>query len=364
MADVNKHTPKTIGGRMSVVDDTEMQRLKKMGHYGSDGGNRGKVLLERQSIISSTRKELLADLTFSKGFAVTGFHSNSSGGKSVGYLTYDGLKASGNPDWKLAQWGCRKDIVSEHTFRRENGVMTYTDGGKYLRVNTDAVGCIELGIKGSVEYTLDSAGRPRERLKATENWPHILIEQAIETKLSRDCRRLCMEIDYQVEECNSLVDRRNYPVNPDMHAGQFQWFLMLQDGDEHSKSYGQNMWFGFSMFDTRTMDGTPSGFQAYDGGKEDATGFFIYMPSLKDLAKTEGNRVESIPTTVIGKRICIKVDILPEIEKALKIVQGYGVMQGANVGKMKVLSTNLGWELPGNYDVRAKIHYLNIYEEY
>ncbi|MBQ7924140.1 MAG: hypothetical protein IJ329_02415 [Clostridia bacterium] len=347
----------TVGG------GTDSHRVEKMGHYGSDDSER-QVLLERPCVISATRKELLSDLTFSKGFSVTGFHSNSSKGKGQGYFTYDGMKAAGNPDWKLAQWGCLKDIITQHKFTREGNVFSYDDGGKYIRVNTDCVGQIDMGIKGSVEYSRDSAGNHRERISLEENWPHILIEQMPETRISRDCRRLYMEIDYVVDECRSYVDRRNYPVNPEINAAQFQWFLLLQDGDENSPSFGHNMWFGFSMFDTRSEGGTPKPYQEYDGGKEDSTGYFIYMPTLRDLVKNTGNFIESVPTSVVGKRVRIKIDIIPELQKALDIVQGYGELKGASVGKLKIISTNIGWEIPGNYDVSVKINYLNMYEEY
>jgi hypothetical protein len=39
-------------------------------------------------------------------------------------------------------------------------------------------------------------------------------------------------------------------------------------------------------------------------------------------------------------------------------------MRGANPKKLKVVSTNVGWEIPGNYDVSVRITRLNLYEEY
>ncbi|MBQ4053612.1 MAG: hypothetical protein IJD33_04665 [Clostridia bacterium] len=71
-----------------------------------------------------------------------------------------------------------------------------------------------------------------------------------------------------------------------------------------------------------------------------------------------------LPTSVVGKKVRIKVDVLPEIVKALKIVQSYGEMVGADLRKLKITSTNLGWELPGNNDVNIQISRLNLYEEY
>ena len=353
-----------VGKKIDVGGGTDTSPLEKVGHYGSVQGDGENVILERPCVINANKKELLSDLNFSRGFAVTPFHSNSWDGKYKGYLSYDGKKAVGKEVWRIAQWGCTRDMATQATMKRNGNAFTYCDGGKTLRVDTDQAGCISLGIKGSVEYTRDSEGSLRERTDGAENWPHILIEQILDAKISRDCKRLIMEIEYEVDKCESLVNREKYPLNPEINAGQFQWFLMLQNNDIDSRSYGQNMWFGFSMFDTRSLGGTPNAFQAYDGGKEDSTGLFIYMPSLTDLAKEKDNYVGDLPTSVVGKKVRIKVDVLPEIVKALKIVQSYGEMVGADLRKLKITSTNLGWELPGNNDVNIQISRLNLYEEY
>lgn len=352
------------GHKIDIGGGMDTYPLEKVGHYGSEEGVGDSVILERPCVINAHRKELLSDLNFSRGFAVTPFHSNSWDGKYKGFLTYDGKKAVGKEVWRIAQWGCTKDIATQSTMKREENTFTYCDGGKTLRVDTDKAGCISLGIKGSVEYTRDEAGEIRERVDGAENWPHILIEQMTDAKISRDCKKLIMEIDYEVDKCESLVNREKYPLNSEINAGQFQWFLMLQNNDIESRSYGQNMWFGFSMFDTRSLGDTPNAFQDYDGGKEDSTGFFIYMPSLKDLAKVKGNVVSELPTACTNRLVRIKVDVLPEIVKALKIVQSYGEMVGADLRKLKITSTNLGWELPGNNDVNIHISRLNLYEEY
>ena len=317
-------------------------------------------LLERPMVNENGVVELLDDLNFSRGFAVTLFHANSSNGQLSGYLDYDGNKAEGDNEWRVAQWGCTKDMVSESTFTRDGAVMTYSDGGKYLRVDTSKTGSVTLGIKGSEEYTKDADGDYRERTDGTENWPHILIEQGIGVDTG-DCEHLYMEVDYNVTKCESLVNREKYPENPDLNAAQFQWFITLTDMNPESESYGQSMWFGFSMFDTRALDGTPNGLASYDGGKEDSTGLFIYMVSLQSVSTQQEGSVNA-PTSVVGKDVSVKVDILPYINQALKIARQNGAMKGASADNLLIGSTNIGWEIPGNYDVEVEISYLNMYK--
>ena len=317
-------------------------------------------LLERPQVNGNGVVELLGDLNFSKGFSVTLFHANSSNGNLSGYLTYDGNKADGDNTWRMAQWGCTKDMVADGTFERNGSVLTYSDGGKLLQVDSSKTGAITLGIKGSEEYTKDAEGNIRERTDSTENWPHILIEQGVNADTG-NCEHLYMEVNYTVTKCESLVDRELYPINPDLNAAQFQWFITLTDMNPESESYGNSMWFGFSMFDTRAMDGTPNGFASYDGGKEDSTGLFIYMLSLQSVAGQQPGSVNA-PTSVVGKDVSVKVDILPYINQALKIARQNGAMKGASADQLKIGSTNIGWELPGNYDVEVDISYLNMYK--
>lgn len=317
-------------------------------------------LLERPKINEDGVEEILGDLNFSRGFSVTLFHANSSNGNLSGYLDYEGAKAEGDNVWRMAQWGCTKDMVKDGVFQRDGSVFTYSDGGKYLQLDSSETGKITLGIKGSEEYTRDADGNIRERTDGTENWPHILIEQGVNADTG-DCEHLYMEVKYKVTKCESLVDRELYPLDTNLNAAQFQWFITLTDMNPESESYGCSMWFGFSMFDTRALNGTPNGFASYDGGKEDNSGLFIYMPSLQAISMQQPGSV-NVPTAVVGKEVSVKVDILPYIQQALKIARQNGAMMGASADQLMIGSTNIGWEIPGNYDVEVEISYLNMYK--
>ena len=351
-------------GSCDIIDETTTSNTTSTSISEEQGPKWDEVvegkLVERPKVNENGVVELLGDLNFSKGFAVTLFHANSSNGNLAGYLNYNGDKAEGSNTWRMAQWGCTKDMVADGTFERNGSVITYSDGGKFLQVDTTKTGAITLGIKGSEEYTRDEEGNIRERVDSTENWPHILIEQSVNADTS-GCKHLYMEVEYKVTQCESLVDRELYPANPDLNAAQFQWFITLTDMNPESESYGNSMWFGFSMFDTRALGGTPSGFASYDGGKEDSTGLFIYMLSLQSVAGQQQGSV-NIPTAVVGKDVSVKVDILPYINQALKIARQNGAMKGASADKLAIGSTNIGWELPGNYDVEVEISYLNMYK--
>lgn len=324
-------------------------------------------LIERECVENEQKKELLHDLTFSRGFYVSPFIANVKQEISDwSMLTHGGNKADGDPVWTMAQWGCTKDMRWEdgYTFKRDGNVLSYDDGGKYMKIDTDKAGTITLGIKGSEEYSRDEKGNVRERTDSTENWPHILISQGIQHAISNNAKNLFMEVTYEVTECTSLVDRNIYPLDELINAAQFQWFVTLYDNDETSESYNHGMWLGFSMFDTRSMNDTPKGYSAYDGGKEDSTGAYIYMFSLTQAKFFSQNVLDALPSSVVGRKITLKVDILPFLKQALKEAKQAGALKGANVDKLRIGDTNIGWELPGNFDVCVEISNLNMYETY
>lgn len=327
-----------------------------------DTKTEGRVLT-RPQVKNESVKELLRDLNFSQGFNVTLFHANSSNGQKAGQLTYNGDKAEGDSVWTMAQWGCTHDMVEDGIFNRDGGVLSYDDGGKKLVVDSNKTGRLTMAIAGSEEYTRDADGDVRERTDITENWPHILAEQSVGHTISASAQNLYMEIDYEITKCVSLVNREKYPINAELNAAQFQWFITLTDINPQSESYNDSMWFGFSMFDTRALGKTPAGVAAYDGGKEDSTGLFIYMPSLEQVANNASSEA-TIPSSVVNKRCKVRFDILPFIKSGLKIARQQGALTGATVDNLRIGSTNIGWELPGNFDVEAEIYEMNMYEVY
>lgn len=320
------------------------------------------TIVTRPQVQDGLTTELLRDLNFSQGFNVTQFHSNSSHGVMAGTLDYGGEKAAGDPVWTMAQWGCTHDMTKVGKLTRTGSVLAYDDGGKTLSVDVQKTGTLTMGIKGSEEYTRDADGDIRERTDSTENWPHILIEQSIGYNVNANASHLYMELEYEVTKCESLVDRTKYELDEGINAAQFQWFITLTDTDEASASYGQSMWFGFSMFDTRALDKTPSGMAAIDGGKEDSTGLFIYMFSLAE--RNNAIEIADTPTAQIGVKKHIKVDILPILATALNTAGKRGMLTGASLDNLRIGSTNIGWELPGNYDAEVEIYGLNMYEEF
>lgn len=320
------------------------------------------MLLERPRVDNGEIYEIIDDMNFAHGFEISKFHSNSSGGIPLGYFDYDGKRAPGDYAWSVGQWGCKVNFLDalekEDGYTREGGKIVYNDGSKLLAIDATKTGNIRLAIKGSLEYGKNADGSWADRQDVTYNWPHNIIGQYLNCEDISDAKKIMMEVDYTVNSCERLPIS---PIDPAMHAGQFQWFISLTNINPESPSYNESMWFGFSMFDTRSQGGTPGGLAAYDGGKEDNTGMFIYMFSLENAASMDGNEI-TLPTAITGERRSVKVDILPFLKAGLKSAEKKGALQGATVADLMIGSTNIGLELPGSYDMDVQIHSMNMYK--
>jgi hypothetical protein len=315
-------------------------------------------LIERPQSTTNNKYELLKDLNFSRGFSVSAFHANTSHGVPIGYFTYDDKKAEGDNIWSVAQWGCTENFL-DADFTRTGNILKYQDKAKIIEMDATKTGNIKIGVKGSIEYGQDEEGNYKDRLSVTENWPHNIIGQTINSKSLSDSEKIIMQLEYTVPYCDRLS---NVELDTSLHAAQFQWFITLSNANTESESYGQTMWFGFSMFDTRSIDKCPNGMAAYDGGKEDSTGLFIYMFSLDSVDTTKEFNEVTKPTSVINTKINVSVDIVPYINAALLSAQKKGALNGATIDDLIIGSTNIGWEIPGSYDVEVDINSLNMYK--
>lgn len=118
------------------------------------------------------------------------------------------------------------------------------------------------------------------------------------------------------------------------------------------------MWFGIPLFDNRYPFPGEAGIQ--DGGKDDASGLFIYnVPSrgFTNMSFTQNG-------TPVGSEdndwMNIDIDLIPTIKRALVLANQKGFMQGVTMDTLFVDGMNLGWEMPGTYDAEMKIKNLSL----
>lgn len=290
---------------------------------------------------------LLTDATFSQGFWLGS--TDESNGSAQGKLDYEGA-ATGTPVWKLAQWNCINNDMAEATYSEEGNLRTYqTSGGNKVAVNTSS-GTIGLELNTTSEYGMNGiTSNPR---KANEPWPTLLLEYSLGDKQIlkiADKKELRMDIIYNIEKLEDHIPVGRLDRN--LHSAQFQWFVTVQNRTIGSPDFGRYIWFGLNFYDKRYEYGPF--YAAEDGGKENNTGAFIYMPAMKNIMGVQGG-------SKIGKEMKVDVDILPIIKEAFKLAQQRRYLLNTTWEDLYVGATNIGWEVTGTYNVAVSIKAFSI----
>ncbi|MCC7493189.1 MAG: hypothetical protein IT204_12605 [Fimbriimonadaceae bacterium] len=278
--------------------------------------------------------ELIGDPQFQRGFRV----SAPTPGKHVeaGQLRPDPTAEA--PLWRLAQWSSRYPLECGEPVRQE-GACRWANAGKQVVVAPaqHPHGELLLGVNGSAEY-------PDHARRRGEPWAHLLIEQGLASRpgiASLQALRLHLEA--------RLVESRRVET-PDyqrgLHAAQFLMFLTIQNLNRQSAGYGDFVWFGIALYDDRHRV-IPRGCHGDLG-----TGKLIYSPASDTWAT--GSLHDGDWVTFAG-------DLLPEIRAALAAAWEKGFCQGSrDLADYRVSGLNLGWEVPGTFDVAAQIRGLRL----
>jgi hypothetical protein len=259
----------------------------------------GKMSVSRQFALDGgdtvKGRSLLLDTHFGRGFVLS--YPDSRQGIAVEAVLELG-DSNDKPIWRLCQWGTRHSLAKARCIHHANGDISCGNGAKRVLVGAEdsANRDLILEIKGSVEY-----GMAREA------------------------------------------------YSPELHAAQFQMFLVVKNVNKQSKDCGNYYWFGVPFYDSRYD--TPPSHKAKDGGKADATGKFIYTVA--------GEHVNAEHLKE-NKWAEIDADLLPHIKAGLEEAVKRGYLASSNLGDYGIMGINMGWELPGTFDASMQIRGLGI----
>jgi hypothetical protein len=242
------------------------------------------------------------------------------------------------PIWRLCQWGTKYSLANARCINDTDGDISYGNDAKKVLVGADGSDNrdLVLEIKAGSEY----GNRAR---KQGESWPHLLVEQQVCEVYPLDkLARLDFNLGIKRLYCENHMATGT--CNPDLHAAQFQMFLVVSNINKNSNDFGNYFWFGVPFYDSR-YDIPPS-FKAKDGGKADATGKFIYTIA--------GENITSEPMKE-NQWAEIDIDLLPYIKAGLQEAVKREYLTGSNPGDYAVVGMNMGWELPGTFDASIQI---------
>lgn len=281
-------------------------------------------------------RELISDPHFQRGFILL----EPAPGKKVFYdklQPADNLKA---PTWEMAQWSSKFPLDPTAALRGDDGVVRWQNAAKSVVLAPPglAESDLTLAVNASAEY----GARTR---KPGEPWVHLLVEQAFTNPpalAQLSSARLHLE---------ARLLRSQRPPTPEqtpaLHAAQFQAFFTVQNLRPGSKGHGKFLWFGVPLYDSRYR--IPMAHKSLDtAGSE----MFIFTP---------GGDTYTAESAQDRRWITIDKDLLPLMREALDTAWQRGFLtESKDPADYHITGMNLGWEVPGIYDVAMQVRNLSL----
>lgn len=281
-------------------------------------------------------RELLRDPGFRCGFTLL----EPTPGKRVPYGIVSGPETNSSPIWDLDQWSSRHPLASTPPELLADGSWRYTNAAKSITLGFPGStrGDLGLAIRASAEY----GARTRQ---SGEPWVHLLAEQRIaQPPALAELASARLHVEARLI---SSVNKAVADYRPSLHAAQFQIFLTVQNLNRQSPGYGRYLWFGVPLYDNRHRV-VPT-HRAQDTG---GTLSFIYTPS---------SDVFTDASMHDGEWIVIDRDIKPLICEGLAFAwRHHFLRESQELADYRITSINLGWELPGTFDVDLQIRRLSL----
>lgn len=181
--------------------------------------------------------------------------------------------------------------------------------------------------------------------KAGQPWVHLLVEQKFEKPpFLHTLAAAKLHLEARLLHATNL-HRGDY--DPGVHAAQFQLFFTLQNRNRQSPAFGDFLWFGIPVYDNRHLH--PPEFKSRDFG---GTEKFIFTPAGATFTPA---------STHDGNWIVIDHDLLPLMREALTMAWAKGFLSGStNIADYAIGGMNMGWELPGLFDVSIETRKLSL----
>jgi len=309
---------------------------------GCDGGDAGETAppvtgtgaeVQTDNTEENLGMNVLKDADFANGFMLRGMDSAVDG--STVYKTI--RLGSEPPAWGIAQWWSAYNLKDGEETSTDT-LYRLADGHKSVTLDR-TTGAVTLALDSSHDFAESSA-------KAPAKWPHLLLEQSIDSKNTalKGAESVTAKLDFTIDRCEDLRTARR-----GLHS-QFAWFIYIVDVNPDSPGKGNFLWFGLNLFCPPNAETNPYSSQDTAGGP----GNFIYSLASRDIFAG---------TAEAGSTIRFELDILPHVKEALEVAQSRGFMIGTTWEDCAITGTNIGWEIFDRWDVAITINDIGIYRK-
>ncbi|MEZ6152670.1 MAG: hypothetical protein R3C09_21435 [Pirellulaceae bacterium] len=304
----------------------------------ANGTTSSQTTIEPQSN-GAVARELIADNHFEQGCILW----EPKTGRHVEYGRIAGVSGTNEPVWGLAQWSSREKLLPDSQSTMASGALRYANAAKSVTFGRPgtAEADLSLAVNAGVEY----GDRVRQR---GEPWPHLLVEQRfVNPPVLSELTQAHLHIEARLTASRRL-DLPGY--SPQHHAAQNLLFFTLKNCNRASAGYGQLLWFGVPLYDDRVR--IPNAHRAQDVGKDDASGMFIFTVAGKEFTSQSLHDMQWVT---------IDKELLPFMREGLTTAWQAGFLQDSqDLADYRITSMNLGWEVPGVFDVEMQYRNLSL----
>lgn len=275
----------------------------------------------------AAESEVIRDNGFRRGVILW----ETQPGRHVKYGEMGAVGAGVAPVWGLSQWSSRFPIQAT------GGGLVFSNDAKAITFK-GAESDLALAANSGVEYG------PGSR-KAGEPWVHLLVEQEFEKHpFLNSLAAAKFHLEARLLRATNL---HRGDFDPGVHAAQFQVFFTVQNRNRQSRGHGDLLWFGIPIYDNRHRH--PPEFKSKDFG---GTEKFIFTPAGTNFTTASAHD---------GDWVVIDRDLLPLMREGLQMAWDKGFLSGsANIADYAIGGMNMGWELPGLFDVAMEIRKLSL----
>lgn len=250
-------------------------------------------------------------------------------------LTYG--TPSGQISWLLGQAGDRFGLADEYALSGKevlfsDGEYIIEDTSKKIVINPE-LKYITLELNASQEYLA-----PRQ---SKEAWPHLLLQQGLSQNLSlSEASSIHLSMGITLNKLDLMMSENEYVES--LHTAQFLMYIVVRTNA--ALDANEFMWFGIPFLDARYPLVNEGGM--IDAGTSGNTGKFIYQMPQGDFMPNG---------MVLNQEVNIDVDLLPYFARALMLAKQEGAMLNTSVEDLYITNMNIGYEIPGTYDVSITI---------
>ena len=308
-------------------------QISKPSNLGSSSEEEIEIMYEEHSVLSDT--------DYDTGFVIFGLSPEKDGLDPKGFFPAE--KDDGRrPLWQIAQWYAGYSLADPEFSKQE----TISPG--VYQIKSPSMNFILDSNENLFTFNVETSKIYKKPRVADEGWTHLLISQNFSqegewTKAST-LDKLIVSMDTKLTK---FEDHLGDDFNASVHAAQFLMFIVTANSNPESPDYGKYIWFGIGMFDNRNE--ISSGGAMWDKG----TQAMMYGLSTEDILVGDYHYFENdeVKAGEDTPWVSYEVDVLRHLEAALAVTQYKGYLLKTTMDDLSFTAFNLGWEIPGTYDV-------------